>query len=141
MATATAVSVLKKIQQAGKRAAKKQKATVHRFPEAASAGDYWRQGDIYLTLLASVPKDAQKTEVVAQLAPGTTQGSRHCVSDTSAVEMYLLGTPTALEGPVLHVCREVTIQHPEHAHVVLPPGVYHVTYQRAFAKELQRVAD
>lgn len=138
---ATAVSVLEKIQRAGKAVSQKVGVTVHRFPEAASVGDYWRQGDIYLTRLKSVPHGAKPCKTLAQLAPGTTRGSRHCLSDTESVEMFTLQTATALDGPVVKVVREVTVEHPEHSHVVLPPGVYHVTYQRAYADELRRVAD
>jgi hypothetical protein len=113
-----------------------------RFPEAASPGDTWRQGDVYLELLSSVPSGA----VIAkkpnpQLAPGTTQGSRHVLDSLRGVTVFLLPNADALTGPVLEVLEERTVTHPEHGHVVLPPGVYGVTYQRAFAEELRRQAD
>lgn len=113
-----------------------------RFPEAASHGDTFRQGDLYIELLSAVPAGAiQEKKSSAQLAPGTTQGSRHILDSLKGVKMYRLGSPTVLDGPILDLSKERTITHPEHGHVVLPAGVYGVTYQRAFADELRRAAD
>ena len=56
------------------------------FPEAASVGDFCRQGDIYITLLAGVPANVIRDEKPGkQLAPGNTQGSRHCLSRMTGV--------------------------------------------------------
>ena len=113
-----------------------------RFPEAASVGDVWRQGDVYIERLAGVPKNATvdaKTDM--QLAPGTTQGSRHVLDSLQGVTMYRLAIPTVLDGPVLLTTEERTITHPEHGDVILPPGCYGVTYQRMFAAELRRQQD
>lgn len=113
-----------------------------RFPEAASPGDCFRQGDIYIELLAELPAKlvlAKKQE--AQLAPGTTKGSRHILDSLDGVEVFSLECPTALDGPVLKIKKERVVTHPEHGNVILPPGIYGVTYQRAYAEELRRVAD
>lgn len=115
-----------------------------RFPEAASPGDTWRQGDVYIELLERVPAGAMAMKAKgrsAQLAPGTTQGSRHILDSLVGVTMYRLPEATVLDGPVIVTDRERTIEHPEHGNVVLPPGVYGITYQREFAEELRRVAD
>jgi hypothetical protein len=113
-----------------------------RFPVAASIGDVWRQGDIYIELLASVPVGTtRKKKPSTQLAPGTTQGSRHILDSIVGVKVYQLGTPTVLDGPILDLAKERTVTHPEHGDVVLPPGCYGITYQRAFADELRRQAD
>lgn len=113
-----------------------------RFPDAASVGDVWRQGDIYIERLAGV---ADGASVVAnpspQLAPGTTQGSQHCLDSLLGVTVYAPPRADVLTGPVLAVETERTITHPEHGDVVLPPGTYGITYQRAYADELRRVAD
>lgn len=111
-----------------------------RFPEAASAGDYWRQGDLYITLLGAVPLQFANCKVDRQLAPGTTKGSRHILSH-SQVRMYRHPNADVLTGPVIECKRRVTVTHPEHGDIVLPPGVYGITYQRAYAEELRRVAD
>src|SRR5262249_5969606 len=113
-----------------------------RFPEAASDGDIARQGDVYLEKLERVPTGCTlEPNPVAQLAPGTTQGSRHILDSLVGVTVYRLANPTPLDGPILDLSTERTVTHPEHGNIVLPPGVYGVTYQRAFAEEVRRVAD
>ena len=100
-----------------------------------------RQGDLYFAKLATVPKGALPwTQPHGQLAPGTTQGSRHCV-DITTVRLWTLPNPTALDGPVIEAPDGVEITHPEHGHHHYPPGVYQVTFQRAYADELRRVQD
>ena len=102
-----------------------------------------RQGDIYLTKLGAVPKDAIAVESYAQLAPGATLGSRHCLDHLDGVRMYHLRQSTALDGPIIETFRPVTITHPKHGDIVdIPAGaVIHVTYQRMYADELRRVVD
>lgn len=115
-----------------------------RFPEAASPGDAWRQGDVYIEFLDRVPDGAvklNKKQHGCQLAPGATQGSRHVLDSLVGVTMYRLPESTVLDGPVLVTSRERTVTHPEHGDVVLPPGTYGITYQREYAEELRRVAD
>lgn len=114
-----------------------------RFPEAASFGEFIRQGDVYITLLDVVPKGAKASKPVSQLAPGTDRGSRHILSSTEGVEFYTLANPTEYDGPVLRVAREVTVTHPEHGDWVLPCGVYGVSYQRTEDLEgkIRRVRD
>lgn len=103
-----------------------------RFPEAASPGDAWRQGDIYITLLGELPSAVQKTrKPKRQLAPGTSQGSRHCLDSLNGVQMYEQVVGSLLSGPII-VCNTTrTITHPEHGDVVLPPGIYSISYQRS----------
>lgn len=106
--------------------------------------DYVRQGDVYFWSLDKVPSGCRAMEKPDwQLAPGTTQGSRHIVApaDRANVTVLLLPHPNPLQGPVLDAPHGVTIEHPEHGHVRLGSGVYLVTYQRAYAEELRRVQD
>jgi len=113
-----------------------------RFPEAASFGEFFRQGDIYVTLLESVPCGFTKVRVQdSQLAPGTTKGSRHILDSLDGVVVYELLSGDALIGPVIEIVDERVVTHPEHGDLVCPPGVYGITYQRAFAEELRRVVD
>ena len=111
-----------------------------RFPEAASPGDTARQGDIYITLLDGVTEGFSKCKVELQLAPGTTKGSRHILSH-DRVEMFRDPNADVLTGPVVKCSEEVSVTHPEHGNVILPPGTYAITYQRAFAEELKRQLD
>lgn len=112
-----------------------------RFSVAASDGDCFRQGDIYVTFRESIPDGCERSDAVSQLAPGTTKGSRHILDSLDGIDLYAKKNPNALDGPVLKTSKERTITHPEHGDVVIPPGVYEITYQRAMAKELKRVAD
>jgi len=111
-----------------------------RFSEGASPGDCWRQGDVYIELLPSVPNGAKPAKnAVSQLVPGSTRGSRHCLDSLDGVTIYILANPTNLDGPVLECRTERTIRHPEHGNVILPPGVYGITYQRDLdAEERER---
>ena len=111
-----------------------------KFPEAASVGDSWRQGDCYFTLLDAIPSGAAiDPEPSAQLAPGSTQGSRHILDSLAGVTMYRIPNPGMLDGPIIE-CKTVrTITHPEHGDVVLPPGIYAISYQRDLdAEERER---
>ncbi len=113
-----------------------------RFPEAASAEDTWRQGDVYITLLNAIPDDCSKVDKPQkQVAPGNTQGSRHILDSLRGVKIFQRPNATPLQGPIMRFAEERTLTHPEHGDVVCPPGVYEITYQRAFADELRRVQD
>ena len=104
---------------------------LQRFPEAASVGDYVRQGDIYIIFLDCVPSDAIRVATPQlQLAPGSSQGSRHCLSTLDGVDIYSLPDPTVYDGPVIRCTTEVTVTHPEHGNWLLPVGCYAISYQR-----------
>lgn len=104
-------------------------------------GQAIRQGDIYVRRIASLPAQLGKETPQRQLAPGTTQGSRHCVEG----ECRVYGSISAwdrLTGPIIEALSRIVITHPEHAHFALPAGIYQVTYQRDFAQEeIDRVED
>jgi hypothetical protein len=79
-----------------------------------------------------------KVEVVAQLAPGNTRGSRHLIHDECLphVEMYDIArrddrTIDALRGKVIKTSKALRIVHPEHGAVTVPAGLYMVIFQRA----------
>lgn len=118
-------------------------AQPQRFPEAASAGEYFRQGDVYIVKLDAIPTGAKAVKAEAQLAPGESQGARHVLDSLEGVRMFRRDDPSGLIGPVLLVEEVRTVTHPEHGHVVLPPGCYEVRFQRELDAELreQRVQD
>lgn len=127
-------------------------ATARMVTVSAEALEHWpchkhhpfaQQGDLYFFKLHALPKDAaREVSPSGQLAPGMTQGSRHCV-DLSTVTLYRLTNGDVLDGPLIDAPEGVLITHPEHGHLVFPPGVYGVTFQRAYADadDLRRVAD
>ena len=109
---------------------------------APSLGDVVRQGDIYLTCISNV-KGGKETKN-RQLAPGNTQGSRHILAGNVTVYEGVSFNQMAsvLVGPAFKCNSDVTVEHPEHGHKVLPEGtVWQVTYQRAMADEIRRVQD
>jgi hypothetical protein len=122
--------------------------------ETMSVGDVVRQGDIYITRIASLPKSAKLIKD-QQLAPGTTQGSRHTLNggklfkcDANEVSAMIsaanskANVPIELVGPVFVPDADVTIKHPEHAWRILPAEcVGAIVYQRAFADTIRRVQD
>lgn len=109
---------------------------------ALAVGDHTSQGDVNFTLLASVPQGAVQLEnPSAQLAPGTTKGSRHCIEKFDGLTMYRLQNPSVLQGPVILATQPFTVAHPEHGDQTFPAGVWFVTYQRVYAAELRRVQD
>ena len=95
-----------------------------------------RQGDVYLTRIKSLPKDFVETDNM-QLAPGTTQGSRHIMVNA---KVYKNPKARNTEGPIVVAKERCLLEHPEHAHFDLPAGTYQVTYQLDYATQ-QRVND
>lgn len=114
-----------------------------RFPEAASVGDYMRQGDVYIELLDKVPSDVKlENNPNLQVVPGNTKGSRHTLDSVKGVKMYIINNSNELQGPILDITEERTLTHPEHGDIILPANrVYAITYQRAYADELKRAMD
>ncbi len=103
-----------------------------------SVGDEIRQGDIYIQCIEKMP-DGYVIGGSRQLAPGTTQGSRHIVEGDVEIRRYKGGD--ALQGPYLRAKEAFTVTHPEHGDWRLPAGLYSVTYQRKHADELRRIED
>jgi hypothetical protein len=112
------------------------------------------QGDIYLIAL-DTPLPG-KPYGSRQLAPGTTQGSRHIVEGDCDVLAVDEGEATKVlnrlvpatkghrqfVGPMVVAKDAVTIAHPEHGDRTLPAGTYLVTYQRSYARdEIRRTMD
>ena len=103
---------------------------------------HW-QGDVAIIRIAGVPAGCTEVKPEAQLAPGTTKGSRHILASLEGVEMYRLSNPTPLDGPIMVLKKGGEVTHPEHGNVVLleNEATYHIRYQRAYAEELRRVED
>ncbi len=91
-----------------------------------------------------------------QLAPGTTQGSRHVAEgdcellDVNRMDMAVTvnrlvrggAVPFQLIGPAVRCIGDVTVTHPEHGHRTLPAGGdWAVVFQRDHAEEVRRVRD
>jgi len=122
-----------------------------------SAGDVIRQGDLYLVALGKAAITRGELLKDRQLAPGTTQGSRHCIegdvdlfraSNASQVAETInrLVKNAAVEpeliGPVFVTDGKCELTHPEHGKFALPAGeTFAVVYQRAHADVVRRQMD
>jgi hypothetical protein len=122
-----------------------------------SAGDCLRQGDLFIVCLKSLPAKRMPTKN-RQLAPGTSQGSRHVLAGDCEIfeadkEQCMAAVREALApasvelhavlmGPVFRTIGETTVEHPEHGWRVLPAGeCFAVIYQRQFGEEVRRQVD
>lgn len=98
-----------------------------RIVDAIAVGQAIRQGDVYLL---RIERPAALGAMIAdrQLAPGTTQGSRHVLGDGPGI--HAGGSDDPLLGPVIIADERFVLAHPEHAHFSLPAGCYQVRYQQ-----------
>lgn len=149
MKTLTATKAFVQVQHDAEKIKNDETATVGTM----SLGDVVRQGDLYLIAIPCLPA-TRKQHDGRQLAPGTTQGSRHValtgeIFDCSVEEVILLirsALPEALVhpaliGPCVLGAVAIELDHPEHGNRILPPGAYAVVYQRQFTEEARRVLD
>lgn len=107
-----------------------------RVVKAIETGEWVRQGDIMVVRIPTITK-GWHTTTERQLAPGTTQGSRHVAvgkvtvfrsPDARPIERCPDGRIRLL-GPQITAPGRLIIEHPEHAHMDLPPGDYQVSFQ------------
>jgi hypothetical protein len=99
------------------------------------------QGDVNFTRLPWLPT-LDPGAIDAQLAPGQSRGSRHVIlyEHMEHVEFYRRGAVRSginadILGPVLFCKQNTIITHPEHKWLLLPAGVWGVTYQQAMMGE------
>jgi hypothetical protein len=126
----------------------------HAAVPGMGTADVFRQGDLYV--IAIDAPLAGKPYGSRQLAPGTTQGSRHVIHGdydvlavdedeaTKVLNRLIPATKGQRQfiGPMIVARGEVTIGHPEHGDRTLPAGTYLVTYQRSYARdEIRRTMD
>lgn len=117
-----------------------------RFTEGSVPGDAIAQGDLYLMIVDSVPDAYEKVSKPSaadkQLVPGNTQGAKHCLSNIRSVDLYRpadWGKGESLVGPCFRTKSEVTVLHPTHGDVSVPPGMTVLCgYQPEYDAELRR---
>lgn len=104
-------------------------------------GQAFRQGDVYVTRIAELPKNIVGT-MNLQIAKGQTKGSRHILAETAGLRVYNLKESGPLDGPVFTSTEEICLTHPEHAHFRFPAGTYSTHYQQDYqAAEIRAVRD
>jgi hypothetical protein len=96
-----------------------------------TVGPLWRQGDILVQRVESVPPSARKLKRPV-LASGDTTGHRHQVRDRRAARLLSVGKGRTARLFLEGSADEATVVHPEHDTITLPRGVYRVWRQREF---------
>lgn len=96
---------------------------------------HYRQGDILLIKINSLPPEALEVEAEDRivLAYGEVTGHAHAV-DSNYATMYAWN-----DDRLLAVRPGARLVHEEHAAIVLEPGLYKVVRQREFLPEGPRV--
>lgn len=140
MPTLSPMQVHEKITQAAKQFATTDTRII---PDSMKVGQSIRQGDVYLTRIAKIPKEHTKVSTNPQIVEGSTQGSRHLLRESDMKHIKVLFNPsnnTPTLGPVIEATERFQLTHPEHAHFDMPAGIYSVTYQMNWADK-ERVRD
>jgi hypothetical protein len=117
-----------------------------RFARTIKPGQFASQGDVDLVCIGDA--DFEKLRVkqvmasggVVQLAPGTSQGSRHTVRLSESVQVWSRTDPGTFDGPLIRATERFVVEHPEHADWSLPGGCYRIDYQEDRASR-SRVLD
>lgn len=132
----------KDIKTIGKRLREAAEKTTHRHATAPEmrVGQMYAQGDIGVLAIRDLPENAAKIDRPAngQVAPGTTQGSRHCIDESDAVCYYRFPGDD-LSDLCVESTEAWTLRHPEHGHVTFGPGRYQLVHQQNEQRE--RVMD
>ena len=98
----------------------------------------YRQGDVLIRRIQSLPKQAAQPRLTGILAYGEATGHAHKVEDLAHAEVLEIGN-----GLYLRVGEDgVRVVHEEHGAITLPPGNYEVEVQREYTPEaIRNVAD
>lgn len=100
----------------------------------------YRQGDVFIKQVRSIPKTAERKEQNDRivLAYGEVTGHAHAIHDLEAVDVFV----TADGRTYLKAKDEATVRHEEHGGIALPAGNYEVTIQREYSpEEIRNVMD
>lgn len=96
----------------------------------------YRQGDVFLVKVASIPKDALPVAGRTILAHGEMTGHAHEIKSKHATLFEHAGER------FLQVTKPVVLRHQEHAPISLPVGDYRVVRQREYSPEaIRNVSD
>lgn len=105
--------------------------------EKIKVGEAIRQGDVYLIRIQRKPEGFTAKTNNRQLAPGTTQGSRHVLAAGPTIYAKPKDADV-LVGPVIVSKERFLLEHPEHAHFSLPAGTYQCRYQQEWSEVERR---
>lgn len=99
----------------------------------------YRQGDVFIELVAAIPADAVKQAPSKKiiLALGEATGHHHALETEDPADWWKRG-----EEQFVSVAAGASLTHQEHAAIELPAGAYRVTRQREYSPtEIRNVLD
>lgn len=98
----------------------------------------YRQGDVLIRRISSLPEQPSKLRVSGILAYGEVTGHAHRIENLHQAEVLEIETDL-----YLRVSKDgVRIVHDEHAAIELPAGKYQIVIQREYSPEaIRNVAD
>jgi hypothetical protein len=92
----------------------------------------WRQGDIFIAAIPSIPPDAVRRSGVV-LAEGEITGHHHRIEDPLTASLFVHRGELLLSVVAL----EARLVHEEHGPIELARGAYRVWRQREYAPNVQ----
>lgn len=103
-------------------------------------GYMWAQGDVGILRIEKLPSSACVIPAPpgGQIAPGNTQGSRHCV-DSDVATIYRVSDGDPLSDLCVVATEAWWLRHPEHADCKFQAGTYRILHQQN--EQRQRVLD
>lgn len=118
----------------------------HMTDETFPVGTWGRQGDIYIHRVSSSHQHGPISDN-HKLAFGTSRGAQHVamyMGSEDSVKVYhgttlpSYSNENTFLGPFIEATGEFKIYHPEHSHVILPPGCYQITHQRNMHQQIRQ---
>jgi hypothetical protein len=88
----------------------------------------WRQGDVLISAVAAIPREAIKRRGCV-LAEGELTGHSHRIDQPAAAELFEHESMMYLRV----LAREATVVHQEHGPITLRQGLYAVWRQREYS--------
>lgn len=113
---------------------------------------HWRQGDVLIELIDSVPSSAtkQKKSTAIVLAHGEVTGHHHTLELSKPADWWKQGEISTANDKPRTLAGELyvtlpwggVVTHQEHARIDLPKGTYRIMRQREYSPEaIRNVAD
>lgn len=97
----------------------------------------WRQGDVFIIKIASLPSGSKHPQKPV-LAEGEVTGHAHRLERAMDASVISVGGARYLEV----TADEVTVVHEEHGPVTVPHGLYEIRIQREYhPQEIRHVVD
>ncbi len=106
--------------------------------------DIYRQGDVLLKRIRSIPKSSVEIENKERvvLAYGEVTGHAHALSPKQVKEYSFVEAGDVVRRFLKVISNEAQLKHEEHSTINLPKGLYEIIQQREYHPlEIRNVAD